>query len=109
MSDVTHIIHLIEQGDPAAAAQLLPLVYDELRRLAAAKLDRELNQHSMNATALVHEAYLRLVTDAEFITTVGEIPNAALKATEQVARSIWCFFDAESSQEIRFRFSMATS
>lgn len=61
MSDATRIIEQIKQGDPSAADQLLPLVYDELRRLASARLDREMNQHSMNATALVHEAYLRLV------------------------------------------------
>ena len=61
MSDATRIIEQIDQGDPAAAAQLLPIVYDELRRLAAARLDREKNQHSLDATALVHEAYLRLV------------------------------------------------
>jgi RNA polymerase sigma factor (TIGR02999 family) len=61
MSDVTSILAVIEQGDPHAAEQLWPLVYDELRRLAAAKLAQERPGHTLQATALVHEAYLRLV------------------------------------------------
>jgi RNA polymerase sigma factor (TIGR02999 family) len=61
MSDVTHILNAIEQGDPRAAGQLLPLVYDELRKLAAAKLAQEQPGQTLQATALVHEAYLRLV------------------------------------------------
>jgi RNA polymerase sigma factor (TIGR02999 family) len=61
MSDVTHILSAIEQGDPHAAEQLLPLVYDELRKLAAAKLAQEKPGQTLQATALVHEAYLRLV------------------------------------------------
>jgi len=61
MSDVTRILSQIESGDPSAAEQLLPLVYDELRRLAAAKLAQEKPGHTLQATALVHEAYLRLV------------------------------------------------
>jgi RNA polymerase sigma factor (TIGR02999 family) len=61
MTDVTHILSAIEQGDPAAAEQLLPLVYDELRRLAAQKLAQETPGRTLQATALVHEAYLRLV------------------------------------------------
>jgi RNA polymerase sigma factor (TIGR02999 family) len=61
MSDVTHILSAIEQGDPSAAEQLLPLVYDELRRLAAHKLAQEKPGQTLQATALVHEAYLRLV------------------------------------------------
>src|SRR5438270_3015406 len=64
MSNVTHILSAIEQGDPHAAAQLLPLVYDELRKLAAQKLAREKPGHTLDATALVHEAYLRLVVPA---------------------------------------------
>jgi RNA polymerase sigma factor (TIGR02999 family) len=66
MSDVTHILNAIEQGDPSAAGQLLPLVYDELRRLAAAQLAREKPGQTLEATALVHEAYLRLVGDQHF-------------------------------------------
>ena len=61
MSDVTRILSQIESGDPAAAEQLLPLVYDELRKLAAAKLTQEKPGQTLQATALVHEAYLRLV------------------------------------------------
>src|SRR5262245_51890780 len=61
MSDVTRILSAIEQGDPTAAEQLLPLVYDELRRLAAHKLAKEKPGQTLDATALVHEAYLRLV------------------------------------------------
>src|SRR6266571_4905954 len=61
MSDVTRILSQIEQGDRQAAEQLLPLVYDELRKLAAAKLAQEKPGQTLQATALVHEAYLRLV------------------------------------------------
>src|SRR5437016_1009539 len=61
MSDVTRILSAIEQGDPHAAEQLLPLVYDELRKLAAAKLAQEKPGQTLDATALVHEAYVRLV------------------------------------------------
>src|SRR5213594_2330768 len=65
MSDVTHILSAIEQGDPHAAEQLLPLVYDELRKLAAQKLAQEKPGQTLDATALVHEAYLRLVGTGE--------------------------------------------
>jgi len=61
MSDVTRILSQIESGDPSAAEQLLPLVYEELRKLAAAKLGHEKPGQTLSATALVHEAYLRLV------------------------------------------------
>ncbi len=61
MSDVTRILSAIEQGDAAAAEQLLPLVYAELRRLAAQRLEHEKPGQTLQATALVHEAYLRLV------------------------------------------------
>lgn len=61
MSDVTRILSQIESGDPSAAELLLPLVYDELRKLAAAKLAHEKPGQTLQATALVHEAYLRLV------------------------------------------------
>jgi RNA polymerase sigma factor (TIGR02999 family) len=62
MRDVTQILSAIEHGDPHAAAELLPLVYDELRRLAAQKLAQEKPGQTLQATALVHEAYLRLVS-----------------------------------------------
>jgi RNA polymerase sigma factor (TIGR02999 family) len=61
MSEVTRILSAIEQGDPHAAEQLLPMVYDELRKLAAQKLAQEKPGQTLQATALVHEAYLRLV------------------------------------------------
>ena len=61
MTDVTQILNAVEQGDPSAAEQLLPLVYDELRKLAAAKMAQEKPGQTLQATALVHEAYLRLV------------------------------------------------
>jgi len=61
MSDVTRILNAIEQGDAQAADKLLPLVYEELRRLAAQKMSHERPGHTLEATALVHEAYIRLV------------------------------------------------
>ena len=72
MSDVTHILSAIEAGDPHAAEQLLPLVYDELRQLAAHKLAQEKPGQTLQATALVHEAYLRLVGNL----APGESPGA---------------------------------
>jgi RNA polymerase sigma factor (TIGR02999 family) len=66
MNDLTRILLAIEQGDPQAAGQLLPLVYDELRRLAVQKLAQERPGQTLQATALVHEAYLRLGGDQAF-------------------------------------------
>ncbi len=66
MNEVTRILDAIGQGDGWAAAQLLPLVYDELRRLAAAEMAREKPGQTLDATALVHEAYLRLAGDQQF-------------------------------------------
>jgi DNA-directed RNA polymerase specialized sigma24 family protein len=74
MSDVTRILSQIESGDPAAASQLLPLVYDELRKMAAAKLAQEKPGQTLQATALVHEAYLRLVGPAG---PAGQDPGAS--------------------------------
>jgi RNA polymerase sigma factor (TIGR02999 family) len=65
MTEVTRILSAMEQGDPQAAAQLLPVVYDELRRLAAQRLAQEKPGQTLQATALVHEAYLRLVAGGE--------------------------------------------
>jgi RNA polymerase sigma factor (TIGR02999 family) len=65
MADVTHLLIAIEQGDPAAVDRLWPLVYDELRQLAGAQMAREKVGHTLDATALVHEAYLRLAGDAD--------------------------------------------
>src|SRR5271155_656437 len=61
MNEVTRILSAIDQGEPHAAEQLLPLVYDELRKLAAGKMAQEVPGQTLQATALVHEAYLRLV------------------------------------------------
>ena len=65
MNEVTRILSAVGQGDPHAAEQLLPMVYEELRKLAAAKLAQEKPGQTLQATALVHEAYLRLVGDNE--------------------------------------------
>jgi RNA polymerase sigma factor (TIGR02999 family) len=65
MDDVTQLLNAIENGDPRAASQLLPLVYDELRRLAAQKLAHEKPGQTLQPTALVHEAYLRLVGEED--------------------------------------------
>src|SRR4051812_24919432 len=65
MTEVTKLLARIERGDLSATAQLLPLVYDELRSLAAARLSREKPGQTLQATALVHEAYLRVTGDAE--------------------------------------------
>ena len=75
MNDVTRILSAIEQGDPHAAEQLLPLVYKELRKLAAQKLAHEKPGHTLDATALVHEAYLRLVQRGEEDTCGGRTPG----------------------------------
>src|SRR6187455_2382942 len=66
MSDVTRLLESAAAGDRRAAAELLPLVYDELRKLAAARMASEAPGHTLDATALVHEAYLRLVGDQRF-------------------------------------------
>ena len=66
MNQITQILAAIDQGDPQAAVELLPLVYDELRRLAAAQMARERPGQTLDATALVHEAYLRLAGDQQF-------------------------------------------
>ncbi len=66
MSDVTRVLSAIDQGDPNAADELMPLVYGELRNLAAQKLAQEKPGQTLDATALVHEAYLRLVGDQQF-------------------------------------------
>jgi DNA-directed RNA polymerase specialized sigma24 family protein len=67
MTEVTRILSAIDQGDPKAAEQLLPLVYDELRRLAAQRLSHEKPGQTLQATALVHEAYIRLFPSHAFV------------------------------------------
>jgi RNA polymerase sigma factor (TIGR02999 family) len=78
MSEATRILSAIEQGDPLAAEQLLPLVYDELRQMAAQKLAQERPGQTLDATALVHEAYLRLVGDQHFASRSHFFAAAAL-------------------------------
>ena len=65
MSEVTRILNAVQQGDPKATGELLPIVYEELRRLAAHKMAGEAAGHTLQATALVHEAWLRLVGSDE--------------------------------------------
>ena len=86
MSDVTRILSQIESGDPTAAEQLLPLVYDELRKLAAAKLAQEKPGQTLQATALVHEAYLRLVDvdQAQHWDSRGHFFAAAAEAIRRI-------------------------
>lgn len=86
MADVTRILSQIENGDPAAAEQLLPLVYDELRRLAAARLAHEKPGQTLQATALVHEAYVRLVDgkQAQHWNSRGHFFGAAAEAMRRI-------------------------
>jgi RNA polymerase sigma factor (TIGR02999 family) len=86
MSEVTRILSAIEQGDPHAAEQLLPLVYDELRQLAAQKMAHERPDQTLEATALVHEAYLRLVNvdEARHWNSRGHFFAAAAEAMRRI-------------------------
>src|SRR5829696_7682517 len=87
MDAITQVLKAIDEGDPHAAEQLLPLVYDELRKLAAAKLAREAPGQTLNATALVHEAYLRLVgarSASEGFDSRGHFFAAAAEAMRRI-------------------------
>jgi RNA polymerase sigma factor (TIGR02999 family) len=86
MSDVTRILSMIESGDQQATEELLPLVYDELRKLAAARMASEQPDHTLQATALVHEAYVRLVdTDkAQHWDSRGHFFSAAAEAMRRI-------------------------
>jgi RNA polymerase sigma factor (TIGR02999 family) len=86
MTDVTHILGQIEDGDPSAAEKLLPMVYDELRKLAAARMAEERSDHTLQATALVHEAYLRLVDveKAQKWNSRGHFFGAAAEAMRRI-------------------------
>jgi len=86
MSDVTRILSQIESGDPSAAEQLLPLVYDELRRLAAARMAQEQPGQTLQATALVHDAYIRLVDveQAQHWDSRGHFFAAAAEAMRRI-------------------------
>src|SRR5262245_64450750 len=83
MSDVTRLLDAAAAGDHKAAADLLPLVYDELRKLAASRLANESPDHTLSPTALVHEAYLRLVGDQQFDGR-GHFFSAAAEAMRRV-------------------------
>lgn len=83
MSEVTRILDQIQRGDPQAAELLLPLVYEELRRLAAVRLAQEKPGQTLQATALVHEAYLRLVGDQQF-SGRGHFFAAAAEAMRRI-------------------------
>src|SRR5262249_38085133 len=86
MSDVTRVLSAIEQGDPHAAEQLLPLVYDELRKLAAQKMAQEKPGQTLQATSLVHEAYIRLVDveKAQHWNSRGHFFAAAAEAMRRI-------------------------
>jgi len=85
MADFTRILNAIEQGDPRATEELLPLVYEELRLLAAQKLSHELPGQTLQATALVHEAYLRLVgTDDQSWDSRRHFFKAAAEAMRRI-------------------------
>jgi RNA polymerase sigma factor (TIGR02999 family) len=84
MSDVTQILERIEAGDRSATNQLMPLVYDELRKLAAAKLAAERPDHTLQATALVHEAYLRLVDSEQSWEIRSHFFAAAANSMRQI-------------------------
>jgi RNA polymerase sigma factor (TIGR02999 family) len=85
LSDLTHILDRVQQGDPNAAEELLPLVYDELRKLAAAKMAREMPGQTLQATALVHEAWLRLAGGGEqHWNSRGHFFGAAAEAMRRI-------------------------
>jgi len=86
VSEVTHILSQIESGDPSAAEQLLPLVYDELRKLVVQKLAHEKPGQTLQATALVHEAYIRLVDvqKAQYWNSRGHFFGAAAEAMRRI-------------------------
>jgi DNA-directed RNA polymerase specialized sigma24 family protein len=109
MSDVTRILSQIDSGDPAAAEQLLPLVYDELRKLAAARLAHEKPGQTLQATALVHEAYLRLLGkgtrdsglgDTEANNASAQTPDSQLRAPAFRSRGHFFAAAAEAMRRI---------
>jgi RNA polymerase sigma factor (sigma-70 family) len=102
MTDVTRILSAIEQGDPHAAGQLLPLVYEELRKLAAQKLSHEKPGQTLQATALVHEAYLRLVTGSTSspLPSGGEGPGVRGEVAQWNSRGHFYAAAAEAMRRI---------
>ncbi len=99
MSQVTRILDQIQQGDPKAATQLLPLVYDELRKLAAQKLAHEKPGQTLDATALVHEAYIRLV-GARSASKGNNDPLACAAGSEFASRGHFFASAAEAMRRI---------
>ena len=111
MSEVTRILSAIEQGDPQAAEQLLPLVYEELRKLAAQKLAQEKPGQTLQATALVHEAYVRLVDVEAPPPSAREVRLAetALRGPELVAEAaVYWAYRVEESPEGRRVLELAS-
>ena len=107
MNEVTHILKAIDEGDPTAAEQLLPLVYDELRKLAAAKLAHEKPGQTLQATALVHEAYVRLAGEnrqepwcgrRQFFAAAAEAMRRILVDNARHKRSRKCGGDLERQE-----------
>lgn len=86
IENVTQILSKIDSGDPQAASELLPLIYDELRQLAAARMVHERSDHTLQATELVHEAYMRLVEadDVQDWDSRGHFFSAAAKAMQRI-------------------------
>jgi hypothetical protein len=100
MADVTQILSQIEQGDSTAAEQLLPLVYEELRKLAAAKMTSESPGHTLQATALVHEAYLRLVDVEHGVNIRHSTCPSSLGNLRRLDRSGWVLFSLDESWRV---------
>jgi RNA polymerase sigma factor (TIGR02999 family) len=109
MTDVTQVLSAIEQGDPHAAAQLLPLVYDELRQLAAQKLAQERPGQTLQATALVHEAYLRLVgiDQAQHWNSRGHFFAAAAEAMRRILIDQARHKQADKNGGVRLRVDLS--
>ena len=110
MSDVTRILSAIERGDPQAANELLPLVYDELRKLAAQRLTHEKPGQTLQATALVHEAYIRLVDDAksQHWNSRGHFFAAAAEAMRRILVESRARTNNDSSEVASARESIST-
>jgi ECF sigma factor len=102
MLEISHLLEAVAAGDRQAAANLLPLVYDELRKLAAARMALEKPGHTLDATALVHEAYLRLIGDQHFQGKghFFAVAAAALSVPRRTADRQWAFARAWLAAEL---------
>ena len=111
MSDVTKILSAVEAGDSKAAAQLLPVLYDELRRLAVQKLANERPGQTLQATALVHEAYLRLVDveKSQHWNSRGHFFAAAAEAMRRILVDNWRVASGPPSMEVIGLVSKSTT